>query len=56
MVFLLSKKQKKLCDDLGVDVYNIVKEIQPICLRMLAGLTSLVLQSQSKKATRAHMK
>ena len=22
---------KKLCDDLGVDVYNIVKEIQPIC-------------------------
>ena len=25
------KEVKKLCDDLGVDVYNIVKEIQPIC-------------------------
>ena len=22
---------KKICDDLGVDVYNIVKGIQPIC-------------------------
>ncbi|MFR6316564.1 MAG: GGGtGRT protein, partial [[Clostridium] innocuum] len=25
------EEAKKLCDDLGVDVYNIVKEIQPIC-------------------------
>ena len=25
------EEAKKLCDDLGVDVYNIVKDIQPIC-------------------------
>ena len=25
------EEAKKLCDDKGVDVYNIVKSIQPIC-------------------------
>ena len=25
------EEAKALCDDLGVDVYNIVKDVQPIC-------------------------
>ena len=32
------EEAKKICDDAGIDVYNIVKSTQPICFEH-AGLT-----------------
>ena len=32
------EEAKAICDEKGIDVYNIVKSTQPICLKMLAGL------------------
>ena len=33
------EEAKKICDDAGVDAYNIVRAFSPSALRMLAGLT-----------------
>ena len=43
------EEAEKITKDAGLDVYNQIKGIQPICLKTHAGLTSQVQQSQSKK-------
>ena len=43
------EEAEKITKDAGLDVYNQIKGIQPICLRTLAGHTSQVRQSQSKR-------
>ena len=32
------EEAKAICDEKGIDVYNIVKSTQPICLKCLLGL------------------
>jgi len=43
------EEAREVCEAAGVDVYKLVKEIQPICLRMLAGLIFSVQPSPSKR-------
>ena len=43
------EEAEKITKDAGLDVYNQIKGIQPICFEMHAGLILRVRQSQSKK-------